>query len=194
MKRSFVLASVICILPVVSGGCKDPDTVVADGGGDSDSDGDSDADADGDSDADADGDSDADADPLDCAGGRYDESTGLCWQHPPAGGELYWQQGMDYCDSLELAGHSDWFLPEGDDFIELLGGCEPNALDDDIAFCNPCGESATCSALFGVDLDSYWSSTGNGDSAWYFYFQTGYGYLSFHNTDAIAVRCVRTGR
>ena len=147
---------------------------------------DADTDTDADSDTDSDSDADSDTDPLNCAGGRYDESAGLCWQDPMASGDYNWQEATDYCEGLELAGHTDWALPTKADFAEMLGDC-----DDD--HCNTCAVSETCSALFGSDYGCYWSSTPMDlEHAASANFENGliagYPYTMYRS-----VRCVRSG-
>lgn len=158
---------------------------------DTGSDADADGDSDGDSDADGDSDTDSDADGLDCDGGRYDQAAGLCWQHPQAADAYEWQAAIDYCDGLDLAGHTDWVLPSKDDFIALLGGCEQDVLDGDYGYCDSCDDSETCFALFGSDNDRYWSSTPYSDNiAWYAELDHG-GVSHIGVSNANDVRCVR---
>lgn len=38
-------------------------------------------------------------------------ATGLMWQQASAPGTHTWAQGLSYCESLSLGGHSDWRLP-----------------------------------------------------------------------------------
>lgn len=165
-----------------------------DNGSDGDAGTDSDSDADTNTDADAGSDTDSDTDPLDCDGGRYDESTGLCWQHPRTIDDYAWQAAIDYCDGLDFGGHTDWVLPTRQDFVDLFGGCDDNVLDGYNGWCNPCPESETCSALFGADTDWYWSSSSSSitDNAWYVNFVSGIvnpGPKELLNF----VRCVRAG-
>jgi hypothetical protein len=155
------------------------------GGGD----GDGDADADSDSDSDSDGDTDA----PDCEGGKYDESTGLCWQDPEIDGLSSWQEAMDYCDGLGLAGHDDWYLPSRDDFIDLLGGCDSAALSgEDEGDCSSCSESDACSALFGSDFSTYFTSSMYSDGyCWYVVLSNGSVYVNMTEISGPSVRCVR---
>ncbi len=180
----------------VIAGCGDDYSDPGDGGaGDSDSDSDTDTDTDADSDSDSDSDTDTDSgsDTLDCEGGRYDQSTGLCWQNPRASGTYKWQGAIDYCDDLDLAGHTDWHLPSRDDFIELLGDCDSDVAGGGSGFCNLCEESGTCSALFGSDTDWYWSSSSyDSNSAWVAYFSSGGVNVLIVINDR-DVRCVRSG-
>jgi hypothetical protein len=159
----------------IAPGCRESDPA-ADAGGDVDSD----------TDADTDGDS------LDCAGGRYDQSTGLCWQHPKEGGTVDWQEALDYCDGLELGGHDDWYLPDRQDYVDLLGDCDAAVSSGDIGHCNTCGESETCSALFGTENSWLWTSSPyGGDMAWVA--GLGEGMLHIEFTHYLQVkRCVRS--
>jgi hypothetical protein len=40
-----------------------------------------------------------------------DESTGFIWQKKDSAKTLNWEQALEYCEELELAGYSDWRLP-----------------------------------------------------------------------------------
>ncbi len=40
-----------------------------------------------------------------------DNITGLMWQKTPASSGLSWEEAVDYCNSLELGGFSDWRMP-----------------------------------------------------------------------------------
>lgn len=47
-----------------------------------------------------------------------DPATGLMWTKKDSGRAVSWLEAFHYCQNLQLAGHSDWRLPEID---ELLG-------------------------------------------------------------------------
>jgi hypothetical protein len=197
---------IVCCATVlaVSPGCDDSDgdadsdsdvdsdaDVDADADGDSDSDGDSDADADADADvdADADQDADADADAANCPAGVawYDETSLLCWQNPPSG-RMTWSDAVAHCDGLSLGGLDDWRLPNIDELITLIRGCQDGTETGDlspslcemtpagcvaedscsgVSSCGPCDQmmpGEDCHhwdpAMSGECLDgSYWSST-----------------------------------
>ena len=131
-----------------------------------------------------------------CDGGRYDEATWLCWQHPKADGTFTWQEAIDYCDELDLAGHTDWYLPSNDELIDLLGGCDSGVTNNGHGNCNTCADSMKCSALFGADTDWYWSSPslfhgGTGDEL---VFGFDGGFVGADNTgNESRARCVRPG-
>jgi formylglycine-generating enzyme required for sulfatase activity len=114
-------------------------------------------------------------DPLECRGGRFDKKTGLCWQHPFATSAnrkaFSWEEAVDYCEALSVAGHDDWYLPSREDFVNLLGGCEDEVLEGGAGSCDSCSTSASspsanCSALLD-DIREYWTSTKQQeDKAW----------------------------
>jgi hypothetical protein len=132
-------------------------------------------------------DSDTEAGLAECDDGRYDESTGLCWQHPTDGSTYGWHEATDYCAALNLGGRTDWYLPSRDDFLEMLGGCD--AYDN----CDSCYESETCTDLFGADNGWYWTSSTDTDGfIWYVEFDSGSVYKTDDDID-LYVRCVRGG-
>jgi hypothetical protein len=47
-----------------------------------------------------------------------DPASGLMWTKKDSGRAVSWREVLQYCQNLQLAGHSDWRLPEID---ELLG-------------------------------------------------------------------------
>ena len=53
-----------------------------------------------------------------------DPATGLTWTKADSGSAVSWQQAIDYCKDLQLAGHSDWRLATID---ELHGIYDPKA-------------------------------------------------------------------
>ena len=49
-----------------------------------------------------------------------DRSTGLTWQQDTAPGTYTWKQALSYCESLTLAGHTDWRLPTVKEFYSIV--------------------------------------------------------------------------
>jgi len=127
-----------------------------------------------------------------CEGGSYQEEADLCWQHPGSEEVLEWSEAIERCDKLDLAGHTDWYLPNRQEFEALLGGCEEHYTES--SYCDTCDESDTCNALFGRDDYIYWSSSEDdpGD-AWAVDFAT--GMVIVHDKwQSNDVRCVRQGK
>ena len=110
------------------------------------------------------------ADPLDCNGGRLDKDTGLCWQDPVSPFIVVtWQEAADYCNTLSLAGHTDWRLPTLNELTDLLSNCDGNVTSEKEGSCDSCENSAKCNALMAPSYESYWTSSpaaGDSDSAW----------------------------
>jgi len=49
-----------------------------------------------------------------------DIGSGLMWQKATAPGTYTWQQALSYCESLSLAGHTDWRLPNDNELYSLV--------------------------------------------------------------------------
>ncbi|MCP4674574.1 MAG: DUF1566 domain-containing protein [Deltaproteobacteria bacterium] len=152
----------------------------------------------GDADADADSDSDSDADAPtapDCAGGKLETFANLCWQYPYPDTDYTWQEAMDYCDNLTLAGHSDWRLPIRGTYLRILGMCDSFVSGGGAGYCNDCEHSTKCTALSGSCADHFWTSTSNdyfSDFAWTARFDDGY-FQTWDKTYSGKARCVRNG-
>lgn len=107
----------------------------------------------------------------------------LMWQddNDAATVQNNWQGAIDYCQNLNLAGHSDWRLPS---FDELRTIVDKN------------NHPAIKSEFKNTASDVYWSSTpvaGNSYYAWGIYFDG--GYESSYDKDAnVYVRCVRDSK
>ncbi len=48
-----------------------------------------------------------------------DLNTGLTWQKEPPTKGYSWQEAHDYCENLELGGHSDWRLPSAKELFSI---------------------------------------------------------------------------
>jgi len=182
----------------------------SDGDSDTDSDGDSDTDtdtdADSDVDTDADGDSDASTgDMTNCAGGKLDKESGLCWQDPPDDEKRNWEGAKDYCSTLSVEGQSDWRLPGFEELQSLIRGCPP-AMEcpmkdygpDSCGYCEKDDGPGKGGCYWDPNLKGecdakYWSSMYYiNDSAWPINFSNGL-FLSSDVAISLYVRCVRDG-
>lgn len=48
-----------------------------------------------------------------------DLNTGLMWQQVPTTSRFTWQEAVDYCNSLELGGYSDWRMPSAKELYSI---------------------------------------------------------------------------
>jgi hypothetical protein len=119
-----------------------------------------------------------------------DTSTGLMWQQDTAPGSYNWQQALAYCESLTLAGHHDWRLPNRNELQSLIDYNRYNPAINTDYF----PDTVSCDPW--PFLCHYWSSTtlaNNPYYAWVVYFYdgyVGYNYKSGH----YYVRAVRGGQ
>ena len=117
-----------------------------------------------------------------------DLNTGLMWMQASADtdndGEIdsrdeqEWQPSIDYCDSLEFAGYTDWRLPDRKELMSIVDYGETYPA------INP---------VFDCRSSFYWSSSTyafNQDYAWRVYFDNGKVYYR-HKGYTSYVRCVR---
>lgn len=115
-------------------------------------------------------------------GSVTDTETGLMWQQSTASART-WENAISYCESLSLAGYSDWRLPDRNELQSLVDYTRYHPAIDETFF--PDTESSY-----------YWSSTTyapNTDYAWGVNFYNGYvGSDDKSNTGY--VRAVRGGQ
>ncbi len=108
-----------------------------------------------------------------------DSQTGLMWTRKDNGTHIDWPSAKRYCEDLKLEGHSDWRLPT----IDELEALHDPSVDARYKIRLPFMLTRCCP----------WSSNKEGsDSAWYFYFLTGYRLRSLlvasHGKRALCVR------
>ncbi|HSV29859.1 MAG TPA: DUF1566 domain-containing protein [Candidatus Omnitrophota bacterium] len=49
-----------------------------------------------------------------------DRATGLTWMQADSGKGMNWQQALAFCEGLDLAGHSDWRLPNAKELHSIV--------------------------------------------------------------------------
>ena len=122
-----------------------------------------------------------------------DMCTGLLWQKdtadisgdgsigqwPDSEDAVYWEDALEYCEGLSLAGHDDWRLPNVREIQSIVdyGRVDP-AIDP----------------AFGTVPFFYWSSTPGAhdpDNVWYVDFEDGRSYSNDDRGDHFYVRAVR---
>ncbi len=55
-----------------------------------------------------------------------DNLTGLMWQRVPLSTGRAWNEAIDYCNALELAGYTDWRLPNRKELMSLINYDQAN--------------------------------------------------------------------
>lgn len=114
-----------------------------------------------------------------------DSRTGLVWQQGE-GGAMIWGSALTYCESLTLAGQSDWKLPDIKELVSLTDDSRSSLIIDTTYF--P-----------GANASFYWSSTTMANypvNAWDVNFSSGSVGQGGSSTKASSyyVRCVRGGQ
>jgi hypothetical protein len=113
-----------------------------------------------------------------------DLSTGLMWQQASVSNKT-WEQALAECEGLNLAGHTDWRLPNFKELTSLV----------DYSSYNP---AINITYFPDTVSSSYWSSTsetGHNDSSWCVHFYGGNGYYGTSNKVITNyVRAVRGGQ
>lgn len=80
-----------------------------------------------------------------------DRATGLTWQQKDSGKTYNWSEALEYCDNLNLAGRSDWRLPNAKELESIVDYTRSPTKTD----------SAAIDPIFQTsEVESYfWSST-----------------------------------
>ena len=136
----------------------------------------------------------------------YAAANGLEWQAGQVEKAASWDAAKTYCDSLELAGKSDWRLPNIDE-LKSLSTCDKTAACGITTEClsfTSCGgqqcKSNTCAsghylpAEVGQQTDSCWTSNEESVStskAWLVNFLNGSVFYQAKTADYYYARCVR---
>ena len=108
-----------------------------------------------------------------------DKQRHLMWQDNSASSssDMNFEDAKKYCENLDFAGHSDWYLPKLDELKSIVKAQNyPRSIEK---------------AFKNVYPDYYWSSTEySAEHAWivlFIYEDASY----YHKTDPSYVRCVR---
>jgi len=113
---------------------------------------------------------------------HVDETTALMWQDVPENrGTLYtWDEAKNYCEELDLANYSDWWLPSESELASIVDTSRPIGRMIQKGFIYYKGKP-------------YWTSSTyawNAPDAWAISFNNGASY-SENKHKALHVRCIR---
>jgi len=101
------------------------------------------------------------------------------------GNDYSWEEARNYCEDLDLAGHSDWRLP---DRHELIGLLKMTKSQSDLPI-----EPGIEDSVFDCRT-VYWSNdayVGDPETAWAVFFNRGVGTSRLSLDGPAYVRCVR---
>jgi len=108
-----------------------------------------------------------------------DFATGLLWQKGDSGSGMNWEDALEYPETLVLAGHSDWRLPNAKELQSIIDYTRaPDATD-------PAKQDPAIDPIFDISSDDsfFWSSTthmdGPNGAEWavYLAFGEAWGYM-----------------
>lgn len=113
-----------------------------------------------------------------------DNATGLTWQQADSGSGMDWQAALNYCEALNLAGSSDWRLPNAKELQSIVDYSRSPATTNSPAIDPIFNVTAITDEAGQTDYPFYWSSTthadssGRGASAAYVAFGRALGYMN----------------
>ncbi len=112
-----------------------------------------------------------------------DNATGLTWTQNDSGTGMNWEAALNYCESLDPAGSSDWRLPNGKELQSILDYSRAPDTTNSAAI-DPIFNISTITNEAGqTDYPAFWSSTTHasprgGESANYINFGRSMGYMN----------------
>ena len=111
-----------------------------------------------------------------------DEATGLMWTKADSGQGMDWPTALKYAEGMELAGHSDWRLPNAKELQSIVDYTRSPSTTQSAAI-DPIFEATEIKNEEGqVDFAHYWSSsshlsTRGNNTATYFAFGRSLGWM-----------------
>ncbi len=117
-----------------------------------------------------------------------DRTTFLVWERNPNPTKRLWQEAMDYCDTLTLAGQTDWRLPKRIELWSILDfGTHAPAING-VAF-----PATPVDYFWSSSLDAQNSMMNPTYKAWVVSFDDGTAGPAVSAMYSLPVRCVRGG-
>ena len=111
-----------------------------------------------------------------------DNKTGLMWQQETVGKQRTWDEAVQYCENLNLAGYNDWRLPKIEELQSII----------DYTRYDPAIDTSVFPDTMSL---GYWSSTtatNYTSSAWLVSFYGG-NVSNYYKSYVYYVRAVRKG-
>lgn len=113
-----------------------------------------------------------------------DKATGLVWQKNDISGAVNWQDAIKYCQDLELAGRSDWRLPNAKELQSIVDYSRSPETTNSAAIDPAFGTQIITNEAGKTDWPYFWTSTthmsndGSGANAVYISFGRALGYMN----------------
>jgi len=118
-----------------------------------------------------------------------DHTTFLVWQRYDDGVLRQWKDAKDYCDTLTLAGQTDWRLPTRIELWSIVDFGKHTPAINTVAFL----DASTTSYYWALTLDAQNSMMNPTYKAWVVDFDEGYAGPIVSDTNTELTRCVRGG-
>jgi hypothetical protein len=116
-----------------------------------------------------------------------DKATGLIWMKTDSGMGMNWPTALEYAENSELAGHTDWRLPNAKELQSIIDYTRSPDTSDSAAI-NPIFDATEINNEGGEkDYGHYWTSsthvgTRGSDTAVYFAFGRSLGFMKDRRT------------
>jgi formylglycine-generating enzyme required for sulfatase activity len=128
-----------------------------------------------------------------------DAATGLMWQQDDSGVGMQWQDALAYAESLSLAGHDDWRLPNAKELQSVVDYTRSPDYSGSAAIDPVFSCTGNTNETLATDYPWYWTGTTHanlsptpGGAAAYVCFGRGMGYMSGSWVDAHGAGCQRS--
>jgi hypothetical protein len=128
-----------------------------------------------------------------------DHATGLMWQQADSGAGMTWEAALAYAEGLELAGHSDWRLPNAKELQSIIDYSRSPDTTGSAAIDPVFLATAISNENLAGDYPAFWTGTTHvssspvpGRAAAYLCFGRGMGYMSGSWLDVHGAGCQRS--
>ncbi len=92
-----------------------------------------------------------------------DQATSLMWQQGDSGSGMIWEDGLDYCEDLTLAGQSDWRLPNAKELQSIVDYSRSPGTTSSAAIDPVFGVTPIQNEAGQTDYPCYWTGTTHAD-------------------------------